>query len=121
MIRKKKLGIKNTIDSLSFLFCTQGRPTEAMQEIDKPEYGKSYAKDYLPGAEILDAGEKSNKKRKIAVSGDKKSERNNTSEVENNEDDSENEGNNLLHADRIKIISCYYSSLRYRILDAFRK
>ncbi|CAD5114947.1 DgyrCDS3979 [Dimorphilus gyrociliatus] len=62
----------------------RGRPTEAMQEIEKLEYGKSYARDYIPGAEILTAEEAARKKK--SKGKNKKKE-----QAETNSDDSDNE------------------------------
>ena len=34
--------------------CLQGRPTEATGELERPAYGAVSARDYIPGAEVLD-------------------------------------------------------------------
>ena len=47
-----------TVDRLtvsdSAVPCLQGRPTEATGELERPAYGAVSARDYIPGAEVLD-------------------------------------------------------------------
>lgn len=48
------------LSTLTFLhvFCYQGKPTESSKEAKIQNYGESEAKDYIPGAEVLEVEEK---------------------------------------------------------------